>query len=255
MKFGVSTSCFYPDLLENSAKLISEMNIPFTEVFFNSFSELKKDYLLSLKGILGDTKVLSIHPFTSSFETFMLFSDYARRADDLIEGYKHYFEAANILGAEILVLHGARREASCPDDRYFERYTRLFETGKRYGITVAQENVARCKSGDIDFLRRMKNALGENVKFTLDLKQGRRAGINAIELVEALGTDICHVHISDGNEHNECLSIGRGSEDFAEFFKALSAIGYQNGVILELYRKNFADKNELFESYKKMLKF
>ncbi len=255
MNFGVSTSCFYPDLLENSAKRIAKMNIPFTEVFFNSFSEVKKDYLLKLKGILGDTKALSIHPFSSGFETFMLFSDYERRADDLIELYKYYFEACNLFGAEVLVLHGAYSTSNCSYDRYFERYFRLFEAGKSFGVMVAQENVARCKSGDIEFLKEMKTALGENVKFTLDLKQGRRSGIKALELIKVLGENICHVHISDGDETDECLAIGEGNEDFEKFFKALRDINYDKGVILELYRRNFEGEKELFESYEKLLKF
>ncbi len=255
MKFGVSTSCLYPDVLENSAKRISNMNIPFTEVFFNSSSEVEKGFVKELKSILGDTKVLSLHPFTSGFETYMLFSEYERRADDLIEWYKSYFEAANILGAEILVLHGARRESNCEEARYFERYSRLFETGKSFGVTVAQENVARCKSGDVDFLMRMKNALGDNVRFTLDLKQARRAGLLPLDFVKALSDSICHIHISDGTESDECLLIGEGNEDFGSLFKELYAIGYDEGVILELYRRNFEDDKELFESYEKMLKF
>jgi len=254
MKFGVSTSCFYPDVLENSAKIISEMNIPYTEVFFNSHSELETEYVKKLKSILGGTEALSIHPFTSGFETFMLFSDYERRADDLIEYYKRYFEAANILGADVLVLHGARRESNCSEGLYFERYNRLFEAGKSFGVTVAQENVARCKSGDIDFLRRMKKALPD-AKFTLDLKQGRRASTGSLELVKALGDSICHIHISDGDFANPCLAIGEGEENFGAFFKSLSDIGYDKGVILELYRWNFKEKQELSQSFQKLLKF
>ena len=87
------------------------------------------------------------------------------------------------------------------------------------------------------------------------LKQGRRSGIKALELIKVLGENICHVHISDGDETDECLAIGEGNEDFEKFFKALRDINYDKGVILELYRRNFEGEKELFESYEKLLKF
>ena len=252
MKFGISTACFYPQTPEEAVKFLRENKIEATEIFINSFLELQKDYLYSLKNSLADTEVLSIHPFTCGFEAMLFFSDYERRVDDGLEMYKRYFEACNILGAEILVIHGDRKESSCTLERYCERYSKLFELGKTFGVTVAQENVERAKSGKLKFLTDMKDILNDNVKFVLDLKQARRSVENPLQIIKSLNDSIVHIHISDSNDTEECLLIGEGSTDFDELFTELKNIQYSGGVLLELYRKNFRDYSDLVVSYDKL---
>ena len=39
-----------------------------------------------------------------------------------------------------------------------ERYERLYDLGKTFGVTVTQENVSRCTGGNLDFLVKMKKS-------------------------------------------------------------------------------------------------
>ena len=246
MKAGISTACFYPRTPEEAIGFLSAHRVPHIEVFFNSFSELKRDYLRKLRFELqnGGVKVLSVHPFTSGMEPILFFSDYERRVEDGLELYRHYFEAANQLGAGILVFHGDRRESNCSEERYFERFLRLVRLGREFGVTVAQENVERC--------RRMRAELGDEARFVLDVKQARRAGEEPMKVLEALGQSVCHIHISDGGVAGDCLPIGDGEMDFSAFFQKLRELRYRGGVLLELYRHNYRASEELIQSYEKL---
>lgn len=76
MKFGISTSSFYPALTEDAADAIARARVPAAEVFLNAPSELEEEYLRRLKERLdaGGTEVLSVHPFTCALEPLLLFS-------------------------------------------------------------------------------------------------------------------------------------------------------------------------------------
>lgn len=193
-------------------------------------------------------EILSVHPFTSAVETISLFGDYPRRLDAMMDTYKKYFEVMNILGASVFVLHGALKSAVIEEELYFERYLKLFEEGKSFGVTVAQENVSYCKSGSREFITQMKKALGENCKFVLDVKQALRSGITALELLEELGGSVVHCHLSDSNEKNDCIPVGKGKFDFRGFAEKLREINYSGNIILELYQNGYENVREIKES-------
>lgn len=252
MKTGISTACLYPELTETALLELAVRGVKTTEIFINSASELEENYVRSLMEVLReyDMTVLSMHPFTSGMEPIMLFSDYERRCDDLLEYYKRYFHAMNLLGAEILVLHGDRKDSTLPDERYFERYARLSRLGREYGILIGQENVARCRSSSVDFLAKMRKALGNEAAFVVDLKQCIRSGCDVYDVFEAVGDRLCNVHISDSAEGKDCLPLGQGVFDFAVLIRYLKAKRYEGGLILELYRNNYHNCNDLSKSIK-----
>ena len=120
MQIGISSSCLYPLLTEESLKTVGELGAKTAEIFFNSFSELKKpilDEIKSIKEYYG-INVRSIHPFTSAYEPVLFFGGYDRRLNDGIEFYKNYFEVANELGAEMVVLHGGRNYLETTPEAY-----------------------------------------------------------------------------------------------------------------------------------------
>ena len=53
-----------------------DLGFRFFEIFFNTFSEIQPEFAKELKRKLDGNgcEVKSIHPFTSGFETMMLFS-------------------------------------------------------------------------------------------------------------------------------------------------------------------------------------
>jgi sugar phosphate isomerase/epimerase len=187
-------------------------------------------------------------------ETLFLFSSYDRRVAELMDLYKRYFEAMNLLnesGEKIFVIHGAIAAAKCSDERYVERVAALIDAGREAGVVVAQENVSYCKSGSLDFLQMLRRELGERAVFVLDLKQARRSGICPLHMIDTLGDSIVHLHLSDavaGDSERDCLSVGAGDFDFATMFAKLKAVGYSGGGVVELYRENYDESAELAKS-------
>lgn len=250
MSVGVSTACFYPELTENAVKFLCENGVSQMEIFFNSACEIKGKIFSEICACVRENsaKVVSVHPFSSAFEPLMLFSDYERRFEDGLEFYKKYFDVCNALGAEILVLHGDRADRTDCDDRYFERYRRLYQAAKQQGVTVAQENVAYCRSKDVKFIKKMHDILGDEVAFVLDLKQARRSGVDFCDLVSAMGSRLVHLHANDYDDNSDCLLPGQGKSDFAEIFSTLYKNGFCGESIIEVYRSNYGNYNELVSS-------
>ncbi len=250
MSVGISTACFYPEISENAVKFLCENGVSNIEIFFNSACEIKGEIFKEICACVKDngTRVVSVHPFSSAFEPFMLFSDYERRFSDGLELYKSYFEACNALGAKILVLHGDRADRTNHDDRYFDRYHCLYSAAKAQGVTLAQENVCYCRSGDVQFLKKMRSELKDEVAFVLDLKQARRAGTDYHEYAEAMGEALIHLHANDYDEAHDCLLAGKGKLDFSEVYRALGSVGFKGDSIVEVYRTNYGESSELIES-------
>lgn len=250
MKFGVSTSCFYPELTEKSFEDICRHGLPCAEIFLNTMSELEESYLRELRAVSDcyGTEVISVHPFTCAFEPFMLFTGYERRFKDAVEYHKNYFNAMNILDAKIFVLHGDRAGSKTEPRDYYERFAVLRDLGKSFGITVAQENVVRCRSKELQFLVDMKAYLGGDVSFVFDNKQAVRSGIDYNDFIGALGENIIHVHLSDNNAECDCLPLGKGSLDVRSLLLSLREKGYDGGVVVELYRETLPNTDCIYES-------
>lgn len=116
----------------------------------------------------------------------MFFSAYERRIADVLEYYKKYFNAMNILGAELFVFHGNKSLLQIPCELYCERFLKLYETAREFGITAAQENVSRCSSGSLCFMKEMVRNLGDKAKFVLDTKQAVRANESSFDILRTL---------------------------------------------------------------------
>ena len=257
MNIGVSTACLYPMETEKALSSLAKLGIKTVEIFFNADCELDGDIYNEIKSIISDNgvSVLSVHPYTSAVETMSLFGDYPRRLTAMMDMYKRYFEIMNELGARVFVLHGALKSAHCSDELYLERYSGLFELGKRYGVTVAQENVSYCKSGDLGFLRNMKQQLGGECAFVLDVKQALRSGLDPFEIMDIMGDRLVHCHLSDNTPEKDCIPVGQGRLDFGRFAKELKNRSYSGGIILELYISGFTDLSQLKESVVHMKSF
>lgn len=248
---GVSTACLYPRLLEESLYDLAVNGVNCVEIFINTDCELSKRFVGEMKSTLDrfEVSVASLHPYTCGLEPIMFFSPYERRVGDMIEYYKRYFEAMQMLGAQYFVLHGCRGFRLDSNEFYFERYKRIVDAAKEFGITVCQENVHLCVSGSLKFLKEMSAALGDDASFVLDTKQCIRCGENPFDYVNAIGDKVKHVHISDNSEKGDCLLMGRGRFDYRGFLAQLKNKGFDGAVVLELYRSNFNSISDLISSY------
>lgn len=250
MKIGISTACLYPMETEKALKLLTEQKVDLFEVFYNTESELSQEFTAGLKRLLsmGNARLKSVHPFTSGYEPYMLFSTYERRFYDSIEFYKQYFHAAAELGAEFLVLHGDRKTpetGGISDEDYFEKFAHLAKAGKEFGITVAQENVTRFRSQKPEFIEKMKNYLGDTAHFVLDIKQAVRSGYDPMVICAAMGEQLVHVHVNDHNSTEDCLVPGAGETDYIALFNLLKQNHYKGDMVIEVYRHNFRNTCDL----------
>ncbi|WMJ83625.1 sugar phosphate isomerase/epimerase family protein [Oscillospiraceae bacterium LTW-04] len=248
MKTGASTSCLFPMLTEDALTVLTGMGVHTVEVFLNSPSEKTPEFADCLNQITGatDTQIVSVHPYSSEAEGVSFFSGYGRRFDDEAEEYRRYFEFCNRVGAQILVFHGARSFMPIEPDFYFERFARLRDIARGFGVRLCQENVARCHSGTPKFIERMIHAIPD-VEFVLDVKQAVRAGVTPFEMLDAMDGHLAHLHLSDHRCDCDCLALGEGEFDLTGLARRLKTMAYGGAVLLELYSWNFSRQEQLAE--------
>ena len=248
MKTGVSTACLYPLEPERSLDLLLQLGYRRFEVFPNCMEELSPAYLRDLKGRADayGAEFVSLHPFTSAMESSLLFGDYPRRTREAFDFYRRYMAAAAYLGAKYVVIHGQPQgHGKLPDEGYWQRFGELYRIGYEEGAFPAQENVRQHRGAAPAFIAGMRQYLGEDCAFVLDVKQCRMMDHPVEEVARAMGDRLCHVHLSDCREGRPCLLPGAGAFDLAGFRALLEELHYQGAVITEVYRDNFGGTGEL----------
>lgn len=256
MKIGISTSCFYPLETECSLELIGKNGVKNTEIFFNALSELGADFVGELKRISEyyGIAVRSVHPTMSLAESFMLFSAYDRRLYEGLEQYKRYGEIAALLGAEYVIMHGGKPNGVLDDNGYCERFLRISDVVAQSGAVLLQENVAKYRASSLDFLKNMVSQLGDRAAFCLDVKQCLRGGYTPQDMLNAVGKNVRHLHISDNNGEKDCLLPGNGNYDFLKLFDSAMECGFDGSAMIEVYRWAYSDESEVFESFRRIEK-
>lgn len=256
MKLGVSTSCYYPLETELALEEVGKSGVKTTELFFNATRELKPSFIDLLREIQDryGIEIVSIHPTLSFTEAFMMFSNYERRCLDAEDSFRRYGEIAAELGANYIILHGGKTSAGLEDEAYCERFMRLKEAVRQNGATLLQENVARRHAGDLEFLRAMRDILGDEAEFCIDIKQALRCGNDPMALVREFLPHTRHLHISDHSVASDCLLPGNGGFDFGALFSCVAESGYTGAAIIEVYRDAYRSYGEITNSYENLKK-
>ena len=129
--------------MEDSLQTLIDSGFREFEIFINTYSEMEPEFLTMLEEKLKPQgcRVKSLHPFTSGFESYLLFSNYERRFQDGASFYRRYFEMARRLGAEILVIHGDRsfEKSGLNDREYYDRFGILSRIAREYGVTLLRK--------------------------------------------------------------------------------------------------------------------
>lgn len=256
MYVGASTANFYPMNTEDSLDLLVELGFRDIEVFINTQSEAKPDFIARLRERAdnGGARIRSLHPYLSGTEPYLLFSAYERRFQDGLRLYDEIFRAAMQLGASYVIMHGDRQEGVLSYAESISRYERVYDLGQEYGVTLLQENVVHFRSSQIPYILAMKEQLGTKARFVLDLKQCIRSGYDSLDILKHMGTSVAHVHISDHNAVQSCLMPGKGTTDYDALFHYLGKLHYVGGLMLELYRENFQMNHELIDGKQFLLR-
>ena len=249
MRTGISTGCLYPMLTKDSLEALSGQGFRLFEIFFNTFSELEPDYTDKLKRILerGGAEICSIHPFTSSYESFLLFSAYEKRFEDGLRFYEMYFRTARRMDCRYVIIHGLSDLFSYISHReYFRRFLLLAELANKFGVTLLQENVYKHIGNSPELFEEMYScSSGAGWGFVLDTKQAVRGGCDPCDFLRAGRDRIRHIHISDHDKEGNCVLPGRGIYDFDKFFSCLKEINYTGDVIIEVYNSSYGETEEL----------
>lgn len=146
-------------------------------------------------------------------------------------------EVAQQLGARVVVVH--------PPFRWQREYARDFGAGlaqlaQETGIAFAAENLypLRPSATEVAAYAPHWNPVEIDCPHTtLDLSHTAVSGSDALQLADALGERLTHVHLADGTKPglpDEHLVPGRGSQPCAELLRRLVANGYQGVVVLEV---------------------
>ena len=237
MHIGASTANLYPMNTEDALDALLRLGFRELEVFVNTESEIAPSFLRQLKESIqaAGARVVSLHPYISGSEPYILYSAYERRYRDGLDIYARLFEAASYLGAGLVVMHGDKAEGVLPVEESIARFEGVSDLGRTYGVTLAH-------------IAAMRRQLGPKAAFVFDLKQCRRCGHRPEDVVAAMGSALVHVHISDNDARRDCLPPGKGAVDYDSLFRLLASVGFDGPIVLELYRTNFERESELADA-------
>lgn len=248
MDIGISSACFYPDMvLEESISVIKNLGFNTGELFINTVSECDLDFILKIKeeSLKNKFNIRSVHFFSAMYEPF-LFDNYKRRRQDALKLYKKICKATNVLDANLYTFHGMRYKDFKDMDKglVLDVYKELVYIAKENNIDLAQENVSWCSSSSLDFLKFIKDNIYD-LKYTFDIKQAYKVGKDPLDYLNIMGYDLINFHINDRSEESICALPGMGTVDYNVIFNKLKEINYDKTAIIEVYRENFDKYEEL----------
>ncbi len=251
MQTGISTaSLFGRFYTEDALSFLSRNNVKTAEVFLESFSEYNREFGEFLATRKGNTAIHSVHTLTTQFES-TLYSLNERAMKDSFDMLETTMQAAEALGAKYYTFHGLARVKRTPYVIDFERVgkltQRIIDICAKHGVTLAYENVHWAYYNYIGFFSELKKRT-TGLKGTFDIKQARQSGVDFREFIDEMGADIVTVHLSDIDENGKMCLPGRGITDFKEVFSRLRDKGFDGAILLEVYKNDFKDFSELFDS-------
>jgi sugar phosphate isomerase/epimerase len=144
--------------------------------------------------------------------------------------------AAQLWGADVVVLH--------PPFRWQRRYAARFadevaRAGESAGVALAVENmfpVTRAGVRSVPYSPGFDPTDVGYEHYTLDLSHTAAAGVDALDVLDRMGSGLRHVHLADGSgaARDEHLVPGRGDQPCAEVCERLAGSGYDGVVVVEI---------------------
>lgn len=238
MQLGLSTAAFYGRWeTEEAAKRIADLPLDCAEVFLQSNSEITVEFAQLVKRNLGGIPCTSVHPLGVSYENHMAGRP-TRQMRDAFDHFKRILDAGEALGAKTFVYHGrySPQLTAIPWNLQWnmDALTPMCELAQQKGMVIGWENVFWCQLTTPQRVLEAKAALPQ-VRFTLDIKQAMRAGCDPVSYVNAMGDQLCNVHICDWRKDGSLCLPGEGVFDFEALLKALRDVGYAGPIIIEPY--------------------
>ncbi len=251
MRVGISTASLFGRFnTENALKFLSENGVQTAEVFLESFCEYNIEFGELLKEVMGQTKVHSVHTLTTQFEP-TLYSLNERAQKDSFELLDRTMSVAELIGADNYTFHGGARYKKTPFvidyDRVGAITQKIIDVCASHGVNLAYENVHWGYYNYIGFFSEIRKRT-KGLKATLDIKQARQSNLSYADFIEDMKGDIVTVHLSDIDENGKMCLPGRGITDFGDLFSRLSKVGFDGALLLEVYKSDFNQTEEIFDS-------
>ena len=245
--------------LEGAMKLIADAgfdacDLSLTEEMYGSrvYQEDYRDYAERLKEL---SEKLGL-PFNQAHAPFMSYEeDYE---DGTMEKrVERAVEFCGLLEIPVIVIHPIICRDPAKEEAYNVAYfQRLRQTSRRYGITIAIENMyrydreehryGRCVCRDGQSLSKLVDLCGEGFGACLDFGHCRLNGVSVREMADALkGRTVClHVHDNRGEEDDHLFPFS-GTNDWEDSMEALKDNSYAGDITFEVPKHLQAIPEEL----------
>lgn len=163
-----------------------------------------------------------------------------------IDNLLRSIECTAEVGAEICVIHPDNNSTA---EQNAEMYLKLLPYARACGVKIATENMwnwnnaldiaapAACSSAE-SFVAHLKAIDDPYFVACLDIGHAEMRWLNssAVDMIYALGSKLCALHIHDNDKHRDSHQIpGSMSIDFAAVSSALKNVGYNGYYTLEAY--------------------
>jgi len=163
--------------------------------------------------------------------------------DESVHYIKKAADLCAALGGEVLIVHSGNYIYNIPFgtttdnnplmktqwDNNIESLKKINDHANDQGIIVCLENLGY-KSIDTTFehLLEIRQAVGDSLKFTLDIGHARLYAQGGVERgFKVLGDNIRHIHFTDNNgTEDDHLPIGDGNSDYSGFMSHIRAFPY-----------------------------
>lgn len=248
MKLGISSAGFYGRLeTEQAAAYLTRFDVDACEIFLETHSEYTPAFGEEVRKRLAGLMCVSVHPKGTQFEPD-IFGQSQRQVTDGLRSFEGVCRSGQALGARYYVFHGPNspvRPIELEGIHHLkENVTLLIETAAKYGIELLWENVSWCALRTPAEVRRVRE-LFPDMGFVLDTKQAFRAGVDPLDMLDAMGERVRHIHALDWDARGRLTLPGQGIMDWDALFRRLRNIRYAGAVILEPYPWQTKDEEEV----------
>ncbi|WP_431280292.1 sugar phosphate isomerase/epimerase family protein [Leifsonia poae] len=244
MRIGMSTSCVYPLSTEHAFRLARRAGFDGVEVMVTRDEVTQSpDALLELSSRYG-MPIFSIHA------PVLLLTHFVWGRDPQIK-LERAAGLAGAVGASTVVVHPPFRWQS----GYAENFLKIVrQTATASGVEIAVENMFPWKMAGravAAYSPGWDPTAMDCDAVTLDFSHAALSGLDSLDLANALGDRLRHVHLCDGSGSldegrvfDEHLLPGRGGQPVAEVLRMLARRHWSGTVIAEVNTRKSRTEEE-----------
>lgn len=255
MLFGVTTMTFFHKPILEALEMISKCGFDCAEIWVDhAWDEEKGASAAEIKAVLAQHKLEStIH--CSIMDISITSPNKGIREESLRQTFQA-IDFARDLGSRLIVIHPGSRFSTLEDKKAHWNHQvnsigQILAYAKKQGVIAAVENMDSDKEvvsvKDWDDLNRIFTELKSDEKWvTFDVTHVRDTE-KCLEFIAKSGTNIAHLHLSDGTKNQMHMRIGEGELGLKEIVAALQKSNYAGVCSLECFIANNTEEKLLDE--------